>query len=589
VDPEIRPWVAPRLNPMMCLTGEVLLSVGPPVAVSGAEAAALRLADGRRPACEVVAALVRGHGVASDQEGYRLLEELAGRGWLYWDLETPLGQRPERYLYDRLAGIGDARVRNLALAPLHALGAGRDQVAAAVGPERLRWALEELDTTFLKLTAVQPNRREGQTYGGRRLVYLDCERDLDLTIGRAVVASFARPLSVLLYGARWLSHELGAHFQSAVAAAYHRLAARAGSGSVGFLEVMAACGDELFASGRRGADRLLAEFAALWQRLLQMDTDAPRVDVTADQVWAEAGAMFSATRPGWSYAAQHGVDLQLAARSVEALRAGEFEPVIGEIHIAWNALQSGTFVNTHPDPPGLIGLTNAGTPPRVMLTPAKDHQQLSTRTATAVDNGRDWWLAVSPSPAHVAERQVSMAELWVRRAGAHLEVSSGDGRARFDIADVVGMWLANDIRDAFKGVAAGLPHTPRVRLDGLVAYRETWTVPVGDVPLRGGGSEHATFLEARRWMRELGLPRFVFAKLSTEMKPFYVDFASPVLVANLATEIRAARLGDDAAQLTISEMYPAPEQAWLPGADGGRYTSELRLQFVDPITPLTTY
>jgi Lantibiotic dehydratase, N terminus len=588
-DPEIRPWVAPRLNPMMCLTGEVLLGVGPPVAVSSSQAAALRLADGRRPGCEVVAALVSGHGVASDQEGFRLLEELAGRGWLYWDLETPLGQRPERYLYDRLADIGDVRVRDLALTSLRALDAGRDQVASAVGPERLQWALEELDATFLKLTSVAPSRREGRTYGSRRLVYLDCERDLDLTIGRTVLESFAPPISVLLYGARWLSHRLAMHFQAVVGAAYDRVAAQTGSESVSFLQLMPECGDELFARGRRGADRLLAEFAALWRRLLRMETDAPRVDVTTDQVWAEAGAMFAAAVPGWSYAAQHGVDLHLAARSLEALHAGEYEPVIGEIHVAWNALQYGMFVNTHPDLTGLIRLTNAGSPPRVMLTPTKDHQQCTTRTAVALDNGRDWWLSVSSTPAGVADRQFSMAELKVRRVDGRLEVCNGDGRARFDIADIVGMWLANDIRDAFKAVAAGRPHTPRVRLDGLVVYRETWTVPVRDVPFRGGASEHATFVGARRWMRELGLPRFVFAKLSTEMKPFYADFASPVQVANLATELRAAHQHDSTAQLSISEMYPAPEQAWLPDANGRRYTSELRLQFVDSVPPSTTY
>jgi hypothetical protein len=31
-------------------------------------------------------------------------------------------------------------------------------------------------------------------------------------------------------------------------------------------------------------------------------------------------------------------------------------------------------------------------------------------------------------------------------------------------------------------------------------------------------------------------------------------------------------------------MLPGPDQAWLPGPDGERYTSELRLQLVDPGT-----
>jgi hypothetical protein len=34
--------------------------------------------------------------------------------------------------------------------------------------------------------------------------------------------------------------------------------------------------------------------------------------------------------------------------------------------------------------------------------------------------------------------------------------------------------------------------------------------------------------------------------------------------------------------MTITEMLPTPEQAWVPDRAGRRYVSELRLQVVDP-------
>jgi hypothetical protein len=37
-----------------------------------------------------------------------------------------------------------------------------------------------------------------------------------------------------------------------------------------------------------------------------------------------------------------------------------------------------------------------------------------------------------------------------------------------------------------------------------------------------------------------------------------------------------------ATRITISELLPGPDQAWLPDADGNRYFSELRLTAVDP-------
>jgi hypothetical protein len=46
--------------------------------------------------------------------------------------------------------------------------------------------------------------------------------------------------------------------------------------------------------------------------------------------------------------------------------------------------------------------------------------------------------------------------------------------------------------------------------------------------------------------------------------------------------VRAARMGDGTeVSLTVSEMLPGPDDAWVPDAAGRRYLSELRLHVVD--------
>ena len=46
--------------------------------------------------------------------------------------------------------------------------------------------------------------------------------------------------------------------------------------------------------------------------------------------------------------------------------------------------------------------------------------------------------------------------------------------------------------------------------------------------------------------------------------------------------VRAARVdGGDGVSLTVSEMLPTPDQAWVPDGAGRRYFSELRLHIVD--------
>ena len=63
------------------------------------------------------------------------------------------------------------------------------------------------------------------------------------------------------------------------------------------------------------------------------------------------------------------------------------------------------------------------------------------------------------------------------------------------------------------------------------------------------------FLSARRWARAHGLPRFVFAKVPVEVKPFYVDFSSPVYVDILAKMVRRTVEHNSAnASISFSEM-----------------------------------
>ena len=75
--------------------------------------------------------------------------------------------------------------------------------------------------------------------------------------------------------------------------------------------------------------------------------------------------------------------------------------------------------------------------------------------------------------------------------------------------------------------------------------------------------------------------RFVFVRSSLEVKPIYVDFESPSAVSILAKVARRAIEHVGGARLTVSEMLPSLDRAWLPGAGGARYTSELRVIAVD--------
>ena len=96
----------------------------------------------------------------------------------------------------------DGGIRERGLAALDRLEAARDAVASS-RPEHLLAALADLDAAFVELTGREPVRNAGRAYGARTLCYLDCMRDLDVTIGPALLDEIAPALQVLFEAGSW--------------------------------------------------------------------------------------------------------------------------------------------------------------------------------------------------------------------------------------------------------------------------------------------------------------------------------------------------------------------------------------------------
>jgi hypothetical protein len=78
------------------------------------------------------------------------------------------------------------------------------------------------------------------------------------------------------------------------------------------------------------------------------------------------------------------------------------------------------------------------------------------------------------------------------------------------------------------------------------------------------------------------MPRQVFVKTPIEIKPFYLDFDSPIYVEILAKKVR--RTGEASLAeppITVTEMLPEHTALWLSDAEGQRYTSEFRFAALD--------
>jgi Lantibiotic dehydratase, N terminus len=130
--------------------------------------------------------------------------------------------------------------------------------------------------------------------------------------------------------------------------------------------------------------------------------------------------------------------------------------------------------------------------------------------------------------------------------------------------------------DLWAGTAAGGGEDvvlPRVRLGNVVLQRRTWRIAPASLPERPAGvGDEQWYLEWRRWKREHGLPRHVFASLGGEHKPQYVDFDSFLSVQLLDTAARGTE-----STVVLTEMLPGPDELWLRDGDR-RYVTELTVE-----------
>ncbi|MFE3450375.1 lantibiotic dehydratase [Nonomuraea sp. NPDC059194] len=588
-DPAFRRLLPVALRPHLTLEGRHLLRPAhPPQPMSAAEAAVLARCDGRRAAATVAAEVAGQAGVRTAADALLLLDRLDERELLSWGDDLAQGPDTEVRLRALLTGIAAEHPSYDpadALAGLDRLCAARDRVAAAAGDaDALKAALDALDEEFTAVTGLPAQRRAGQTYAGRGLVYEDTVRDVDVRFGGPLLDELAEPLALLLRAARWLTAALARAYGAALRELYEEL--RAEGAQVRLADVWFLAQGLLFGSGPRPVDEVAREFAERWAALFGLDGEQPadgpaelRFD-SADLARAVAET-FPADAPGWSSGRLHSPDLQICAESVEAIERGDYLVVLGEMHAAWPTFDCAVFTRAHPDLESLRAAMAADLGPhRIRPLYPLDWPRYTGRVSHSLDGPTDRQLGWTAAPGADPDRLLPTTSVLVFEEDGELVAQAPDGR-RWPLLEMFASLVSMHAVDGFKLTGAAHGHTPRISIDRMVVARQTWRTTVGATGLASVKGERDCFLAVRAWRQAMGLPERVFVKLSTEIKPTYVDLGSPLYASLLCAMLR--RAGDESARLVVTEMLPAPEQAWLADAEGRRYFTELRLHATDPV------
>jgi hypothetical protein len=595
-DEAMRPWLAPRLSPFLRREGNVYISPGGErFQVGPLSGALLAACDGTRSARVMIREL--GPDLPADKEAilWGMLADLHAKGAIRWAFQIPLSLTPERTLRELLLAIEDEPLRERALALLGEMERARDAVAQAAGNAgALEKALADLEAAFQRATGRTATRGAGQLYAGRTLVYEECRRDLDLTLGEPFLNEIAPALSLVLASARWLTDFVATDHRERFAQFHRELSAQTGSEQVDFLAFSRAALPRILSVPTQR--EIQQELYSRWEKVLEIPKGERRVTYRSQDLLPKVQKEFAAPGPGWQKARYHSPDVLIAAPSLEAIQQGDYQAVLGEVHVAINSLDRWVFFSQHPHPEQLRAAIESDLPePSLIPVFSKVWNQeaaasglglqwapgVNGRMDVALRSGKDFYLDFSLDPPGLPTSQLlPIGDLVVEPGERGLVVRPRDGRVSFDIIDFYQLVVMIQVLAAFRVLPSG-SYTPRVTIDRLVVARESWIVPVAELEFAQASTPAARFAAARSWAGRRELPRFLFAKTPGEGKPFYVDLESPVLVESLAKAIRRTAQVSQEATILFSEMLPGHDQIWLPDAEGNRYTCELRMVVVD--------
>lgn len=572
-DERVREWLPLRLRTQFAVRDGLLHRPRQePVLLTRVELAVLRRCDGHRSRRGIVEAVAEALGIPRE-DVEDCVSSLEVRRFAVTDANLPHDPQARHCLQRRIHAIADDEVRAFAQGQFDRHGDAISALENAAGdPDAVISAQEKLAAVFEDLTGRPGKRIPGSMYAGRGLAYEDCLRDLDIEIGGAFTRRLAQALPAMMTISRWLTWATAEAYERSFVDQW-RDAGAFGLDTVWF-RILAA----LFGKGRKPIDDVLEEFGRRWAKLLARADLRPCGTYEPESFFAAATALFSAPGPGWSAAAVHSPDIQICAHSADGAASGDYTIVLGEIHVGSPTMTGPVFEWPLHDYE-ISRLLRALCGPRYVPALPDSWPRNTGRTKPFQAVPGDVQYAFTDVPGAPAGT-LSIAGITVQVADdAILLTLPGGVVARF--ANFFGYFLSNVVIDAWRRVADG-PHSSRVTVGDVVVLRETWRVDVRAEPFLQAKGEWAAFRAAHAWRRSTGLPDRVYASLSGEAKPFYVDFQCPLSVLSFIVAARASlRAPAGSGAVTISEALPDPAQAWAVDARGERYLGEIRMTVLD--------
>lgn len=587
--PALLRWAKPRLMPYARVAqSKLYLPFVKPIPLSPAQARVLAACDGIRSAYEIAHQLLQA-GIPEPVQAidvYTILTAMQSSRRITWSFDVSLEDPyPEKALRRNIEQVGDQELRATALATVEKLEQAADAVKKARISTQLDAAIGNFESMFTALTGQLPIRSAGELYAGRTLLYEDSLRDVEVKLGTNVLHHLEGPLTLILASARWLGYQLAQTSRQYFQNTYEKLVQKHQTPVIAFVEYFPWINSQLYEDLHVFIEQAQTLFQQKWSEILHVAGEQRLVNSSYEAIAPFVHAAFDVPGPGWPSAYFHSPDVMFDAENLDAINRGDFHYILGELHLGINTLDGVLFTEQNPQASDMYAAMAQDIPFPLILPLASSQFLPSTRTQQSLALPKDFRLITSTDVCDAPVSQtLRMGDLVVEQIGEKLLVRTYDGHHQFDVLAVFSDYFSVVVGDSF-AIFPSQEHTPRLTIDRLVVTRETWRFRADQVPFVTMQDLAECYISVRRWAQILGMPRFLFYRTIKEKKPCYLDLDSPLYVELFVKEVRrtvqsgAPKPGGHV--VTLSEMLPTPNHAWLVDTQGAHYASEIRIAAVD--------